>query len=248
MSVTSKYTPVAKEDTYKLIEAAQKGDQRARELIVHQNIGLVKNLAMKYTSPYYEPEDLMQVGFVGLVKAIDRFDTGYDVMFSTYAVPMILGEIKRFLRDDGKIKISRQLKMEMKNLKNIEQQYYNKYGKSPKVSYLAKEMGTSRERIMEILEAIDSLSNVESLDNEMIPEGMHGGQYVDEEEQNVNLIDLKTAIKDLAERERQIIVLRYFKDMTQQQIAGILGISQVQVSRIEKKVLNNMREKMKNAE
>lgn len=243
-----KYEPVAKEDTYRLIERAQEGDRKARELIVEQNIGLVKNLAMKYASGYYEPDDLMQVGFVGLVKAIDRFDTGFDVMFSTYAVPMILGEIKRFLRDDGKIKISRQLKTEMKNLKNIQQEYYNKYGKSPKISYLAKEMGVSRERIMEILEAIDSMSNIESLDNELIPEGMHGGNYVDEEQQNVELIDLKAAIKDLADRERQIIVLRYFKDMTQQQIAKVLGISQVQVSRIEKKVLNRMRERMEKIE
>ena len=240
-----KYEPVAKEDTYRLIERAQEGDRKARELIVEQNIGLVKNLAMKYASGYYEPDDLMQVGFVGLVKAIDRFDTGFDVMFSTYAVPMILGEIKRFLRDDGKIKISRQLKTEMKN---IQQEYYNKYGKSPKISYLAKEMGVSRERIMEILEAIDSMSNIESLDNELIPEGMHGGNYVDEEQQNVELIDLKAAIKDLADRERQIIVLRYFKDMTQQQIAKVLGISQVQVSRIEKKVLNRMRERMEKIE
>lgn len=242
--MTSKYTPIAKEDTYKLIEAAQKGDAEARELIVSQNIGLVKNLAMKYASNYYEPEDLMQVGFVGLVKAIDRFDCKFDVMFSTYAVPMILGEIKRFLRDDGKIKISRQLKTEMKNLKNIQQEYYNKYGKSPKISELAKALEVSSEHVVEILEAIDSLSNVESLDNTLIPEGMHGGQYVDEEAQNVNMIDLKAAIKELEERERQIIVLRYFKDMTQQQIAKVLGISQVQVSRIEKKVLLRMREKI----
>ena len=95
-----KYIPKAKEDTYRLIEKAQNGDKRAREEIVAQNIGLVKNLAMKYASGYYEPEDLMQVGFVGLVKAIDRFDMGFNVMFSTYAVPMILGEIKRYIRDD----------------------------------------------------------------------------------------------------------------------------------------------------
>lgn len=244
--MASKYVPIAKEDTYKLIEEAQNGNKDAREKIVDQNIGLVKNLAMKYVTGYYEPEDLMQVGFVGLIKAIDRFDTGFDVMFSTYAVPMILGEIKRFIRDDGRIKISRQLKTEMKNLKNIQQEYYNKYGKSPKVSYIAEKMEVSTERVMEILEAIDSLSNVESLDNQLIPEGMHGGQYVDEEQQNVDLIDLKNAIKDLENRERQIIVLRYFKDMTQQQIAGALGISQVQVSRIEKKVLKRMREKMEN--
>lgn len=242
--MSTKYVPIAKEDTYKLIEAAQQGDAQARELIVNQNIGLVKNLAMKYTSNYYEPEDLIQVGFVGLVKAIDRFDCKYDVMFSTYAVPMILGEIKRFIRDDGKIKVSRQLKTEMKELKNIQQEYYNKYGKSPKVSYLAERMGTGIEHVMDVLEAIDSLSNVESLDNTLIPEGMHGGDYVDEETQKIDMIDLKAAIRGLEERERQIIMLRYFKDMTQQQIAKVMGISQVQVSRIEKKVLLRMREKM----
>lgn len=246
--MSAKYVPVAKEDTYKLIDAAQKGDAQARELIVNQNIGLVKNLAMKYASNYYEPEDLIQVGFVGLVKAIDKFDCRFGVMFSTYAVPMILGEIKRFIRDDGKIKISRQLKTEMKNLKNIQQAYYNKYGKSPKVSYLASQMETSAEHVMEILEAIDSLSNVESLDNTLIPEGMHGGNYVDEEALNVDKMDLKAAIYELEDRERQIIMLRYFKDMTQQQIAKVMGISQVQVSRIEKKVLMRMREKMSKAE
>ena len=161
---------------------------------------------------------------------------------------MILGEIKRFIRDDGKIKISRQLKTEMKNLKNIQQEYYNKHGKSPKISFLAKALDTSSEHVMEILEAIDSLSNVESLDNTLIPEGMHGGYYVDEETQNVNLMDLKAAIGDLEDRERQIIMLRYFKDMTQQQIAKVMGISQVQVSRIEKKVLIRMREQMGKAE
>ncbi len=246
--MASKYTPAAKEDTYRLIAKAQSGDRAAREQVVAQNIGLVKNLALKYTSAYYEMEDLIQVGFVGLVKAIDRFDPEFGVMFSTYAVPMILGEIKRFLRDDGKIKLSRQLKTEMRNLKAFQQEYYNRYGKSPKISYLAQKMGISRERVMEVLEAIDSLSSIESLDNELIPEGMHGGNYVDEEQQNVELLDLKAAIRDLADRERQIIVLRYFRDMTQQQIASVLGISQVQVSRIEKKVLGRMREKMQKIE
>lgn len=169
-------------------------------------------------------------------------------LFKRIAVPMILGEIKRFLRDDGKIKLSRQLKTEMRNLKAFQQEYYNRYGKSPKISYLAQKMGISRERVMEVLEAIDSLSSIESLDNELIPEGMHGGNYVDEEQQNVELLDLKAAIRDLADRERQIIVLRYFRDMTQQQIASVLGISQVQVSRIEKKVLGRMREKMQKIE
>lgn len=242
--MTGKYVPVAKEDTYKLINEAQNGNQQAKEIIVNQNIGLVKNLAMKYAVGSYEPEDLIQVGFLGLVKAIDRFDTGYDVMFSTYAVPMILGEIKRYIRDDGKIKISRQLKIEMKNLKTIQQEYYNKYGKSPKISYLASKMEITNEHVMEILEAIDSLANVESLDNQLLPEGIRGGDYVDEEQINVNIIDLKTAIKQLEQRERQIITLRYFKDMTQQQVAKTMGISQVQVSRIEKKVLQQIKQKI----
>lgn len=242
--MSGRYEYVAKEDTYSLIEKAQAGDERARETVVAQNIGLVKKLAMKYASGYYEPEDLMQVGFMGLVKAIDRFDTGFDVMFSTYAVPMILGEIKRFIRDDGRIKVSRQLKTEMKNLKSIQQEYYNKYGKSPRISYLAEKMEVSSEKIMEILEAIDSLSNMESFDNEAAPEVIKSGDCAYEEEQNVDIIDLKEAIRSLEERERQVIVLRYFKDMTQQQIAKILGISQVQVSRIEKKVLENMKEQM----
>lgn len=242
--MASKYVPVAKEDTYRLIEEAQNGSQEAREKIVDQNIGLVKNLAMKYATGYYEPEDLMQVGFVGLIKAIDRFDTDFDVMFSTYAVPMILGEIKRFIRDDGRLKISRQLKTEIKNLKNVQQEYYNKFGVSPKISYIAEKMEVSAEHVMEILEAADSLANMESLDNQLIPEGMHGGACVDEEQQKAELIDLKNAIRELESRERQIIVLRYFKDMTQQQIARTLGISQVQVSRIEKKVLMRMKEKM----
>ena len=111
-------------------------------------------------------------------------------------------------------------KTEMKELKNLQQEYYNKYGKSPKVSYLASRMGVSAEHVMEVLEAIDSLSNVESLDNTLIPEGMHGGDYVDEEETNVDIMDLKEAIRELEDRERQIIVLRYFKDMTQQQPHG----------------------------
>ena len=116
------------------------------------------------------------------------------------------------------------------------------------MSYLASRMGVSAEHVMEVLEAIDSLSNVESLDNTLIPEGMHGGDYVDEEETNVDIMDLKEAIRELEDRERQIIVLRYYKDMTQQQIAKVMGISQVQVSRIEKKVLLRMREKMKKVE
>ncbi|MCI9598453.1 MAG: sigma-70 family RNA polymerase sigma factor [Firmicutes bacterium] len=244
--MASKYVPVKKEDTYALIEKAQQGDQEARELIVKQNTGLVKNLALKFTGSGYELDDLLQIGFMGLLKAIDRFDTKFDVMFSTYAVPMILGEIKRYIRDDGRIKVSRQLKIDMRNLKKIKEEYYNKHGTWPKLSYLSEEMGQPVEKILEILDAAEALANVESLDNSEISEGYREKKvsHISEEDRNINMIDLKMMIGTLSDRERQIIVLRYFKDMTQQQIAGKIGISQVQVSRIEKKVLKNMREQM----
>lgn len=244
--MASKYVPVKKEDTYALIEKAQQGDNDAREQIVNQNTGLVKNLALKFTGSGYELDDLLQIGFMGLLKAIDRFDTKFDVMFSTYAVPMILGEIKRYIRDDGKIKVSRQLKMEMRNLKRIKEEYYNKNGTWPKLSYLAEEMQLPVEKVLEILDAAEALANVESLDNSEISEGYREKKvsHISEEDKNISMIDLKMIISTLSERERQIIVLRYFKDMTQQQIAGKIGISQVQVSRIEKKVLQDMRRKM----
>ncbi len=244
--MASKYVPAKKEDTYALIERAQQGDQEARELIVAQNTGLVKNLALKFVGSGCELDDLLQIGFMGLLKAIDRFDTKFNVMFSTYAVPMILGEIKRYIRDDGRIKVSRQLKTDMRNLKKIREDYYNRHGSWPKLSYLSEQMGQPVEKILEILDAAEALTNVESLDNGEISEGYRERKvsHVSEEDRNVNLIDLKMMIGTLPERERQIIVLRYFKDMTQQQIAGKIGISQVQVSRIEKKVLQSMREQM----
>ena len=134
--MASKYVPVKKEDTYALIQRAQQGDRQACEQIVSQNTGLVKNLALKFAGSGYELEDLLQIGFMGLLKAIERFDMSFDVMFSTYAVPMILGEIKRYIRDDGKLKVSRQMKMDIRNLKRIKEEYYYKNGTWPKpVSY-----------------------------------------------------------------------------------------------------------------
>ena len=242
--MASKYVPVKKEDTYALIQRAQQGDRQACEQIVSQNTGLVKNLALKFAGSGYELEDLLQIGFMGLLKAIERFDM--SVMFSTYAVPMIMGEIKRYIRDDGKLKVSRQMKTDIRNLKRIKEEYYYKNGIWPKLSYLAREMEVPVEKVLEILDAAEALSNVESLDNSEISEGYREKKvsHISEEDRNIELIDLKMVIGSLSERERQVIVLRYFKDMTQQQIAGKMGISQVQVSRIEKKVLKSMREKM----
>ncbi len=244
--MSNRYVPVRKEDTYALIEKAQQGDRVSCEMIVQQNTGLVKNLALKYSGMGYELDDLLQIGFIGLLKAIERFDAGFDVMFSTYAVPMILGEIKRYIRDDGNIKVSRQLKTDMRNLRIIREEYYNRTGNPPKLSYLAEKMDTTVERILEILDASDRLSSIESFDNDEFMKGYREKKVnrESEEERNVSMIDLKNSINLLEERERQIIVLRYFKDMTQQQVAEKVGISQVQVSRIEKRVLQELREKM----
>ncbi|QHI73331.1 sigma-70 family RNA polymerase sigma factor [Aminipila terrae] len=238
------YTAIKKEDTYALIEKAKSGDETARELLVSQNTGLVKSLALKYAGAGYELEDLIQIGYMGLLKSIERFDSTYDVMFSTYAVPMILGEIKRYIRDDGRIKISRQMKMDIKRLKQARDELYYKIGSSPKLSELAEEMDMPVERVLEIMEADDALCNLQSIDD---PESVRqyssesSDNYESAEENIVDVICLKNIIGKLEDKERKIIVLRYFRDMTQQQIANLLGISQVQVSRIEKRVLENIR-------
>lgn len=235
----------AKQDTYRLIEEAQSGNEEAREKLIVENTGLVKNIALKYINSGYEFEDLLQIGFIGLLKAVDRFNTAYDVMFSTYAVPLILGEIKRHLRDDGRIKISRQIKQEVRYMKQVCDKFCHVHGRSPKISELAEEIGIDMDRLMLLMEAGDAMNAPESLDNPDRPETPSEGDYREYEEHRIDMIYLKSAIGMLEDRERQIIVLRYFKDMTQQQIADKLGISQVQVSRIEKKVLGRLRQQMK---
>lgn len=238
------YIPCSKEDTYDLIRKAQAGDDLAREQLVLQNTGLVKSIALKFTGTDHELDDLLQIGFIGLLKAVDRFETGYGVMFSTYAVPMILGEIKRYLRDDGRVKVSRQIKQDVRNMKRAQEAFCHAHGRSPKMSELAEQMEIGVDELLTLMEASDAMGNPESLDDPERQETPPDTPYRDQEEQQVDIIHLKGAIGRLSERERQIIVLRYFKDMTQQQIADRLGISQVQVSRIEKKVLANLRQEM----
>ena len=243
--MTGKYIPAAKEDVYELLRKAKEGDGEAREELVCRNIGLVKKLALKFTGNGYELDDLLQVGFIGLLKAVDRFDPSFDVMFSTYAVPMVLGELKRYLRDDGRIKMGRQMKQNVRTAKALREEFSKNHGRPPKISELAECMGVSAEEIGLILEAEDAMWNMESLDDPESTAAYTGDDfYQEKEERRADLIQLKSMIGKLEERDRQIIVLRYFKDMTQQEIAGRLGISQVQVSRIEKRILSGLREKM----
>lgn len=242
--MASSYVALSKEDTYDLIALAKEGDEAAREKLVSQNTGLVKNIALRFVGTGYELDDLLQIGFIGLLKAVDRFDSSYGVMFSTYAVPMILGEIRRYLRDDGRIKVGRQMKQDIRELKQAQDQFYHLHGRSPKLSELAEMMESNVEHVISIMEAGDALNNLESLDDPDRQERQNKELYMETEERNVDMIHLKSVIAKLSEKERQIIVLRYFKDMTQQQIADILGISQVQVSRIEKRVLAALRTEM----
>ena len=240
----NKYVPIPKEETYILVKKAQGGDEEAKGILLEQNTGLVKTLALKFLSPEHELEDLMQIGYMGLWKAIEHFDSTYDVMFSTYAVPMIMGEIKRYFRDNGRIKVSRSLKGEIVRLKRAEEEFVMRHGVNPRISQLAEIMDCDRNHIAELLEAREQIQNVASLDNQLVEKEYEQCHLQGSPESRLDHVMMKGALELLGERERKVILLRYFRDMTQQQIAGCMGISQVQVSRIEKKALQKLREKM----
>ncbi len=235
--MTYKYIPVSKEETYELIRRAQAGDEEARALLVEQNTGLVKKLALKFAAAEYETDDLIQLGYIGLLKAADKFDPQYNVMFSTYAVPMIMGEIRRFFRDSGRIKASRSLKSEISALKKAQDQLEKENGSRPRISEVAEAMGISVERVNEIMEAESALSGIASLDSRPVEEEYGARAVQGSPENDLDILMIREEIKGLGDKERQVIVLRYYRDMTQQEIARIMGISQVQVSRIEKRAL-----------
>ena len=228
-------------ETYRLIEAAQQGDEEARARLIRENTGLVSVSARKFSGGSYEYEDLMQIGYLGLLKAIDRFDPKFEVMFSTYAVPMIMGEIRRYLRDDGRIKMSRQLKQDVRLLKASEETFMHDKGRSPRIGELAEILEKTPEEVSEILEAKNTLCGIVSLDGEVFNDTVSTPRQFISDRDEADRLDLKNVIGRLGERERKIIVMRYFEDMTQQQTGQRLGISQVQVSRIEKKVLEKMK-------
>ena len=156
----------SREETYRLIDEAKNGNTAAKERLIEENTGLVSMAARRFAASGQDMEDMMQLGYIGLIKAIDRFDASYGVMFSTYAVPMIAGEIRRFLRDDGRIKISRQLKQDVKLLKRVEEEFLQKHGRSPRMSELAAAMGRSADDISEMLEARTAITATASMDDE----------------------------------------------------------------------------------
>lgn len=241
---TKKYN----EDLTRLLELAQKGDNAALEKIVEENIGLVHSIVRRFSGRGYETEDLFQIGSMGLVKAIKKFDAGFDVKFSTYAVPMIMGEIKRFIRDDGIIKVSRSIKELAVKALSVREKILNETNREPSVKELSKRLNESPE---DIALALDACLKPESIHSPICDDSADGKTLADRlescencEETVLNKVLVQQLIKDFGEREQKIILLRYFKQKTQAEIAQQLGISQVQVSRIEKNVLGLMREKL----
>ena len=227
--------------TQTLIRAAQAGDRSAAEQLVVENSGLIWSIARRYFGRGTEPDDLYQLGCVGFLKAVAGFDTAYGTQFSTYAVPKIAGEIRRFLRDDGQVKVSRSLKERAAQIHQTRTRLTGTLGREPAVSELAAELGLTPEEIAMaetatgMAESIQRESGEEgfSLEDVLCTDGM--------EDRILESLSLRNALSHLTERERMVIDLRYFHGLTQQKIAGLLGVSQVQVSRIEKKALTNLR-------
>ena len=239
---------VSYEDNLQLIPLAKEGNTEALNKLIEANLPLVTSISKKFTNRGYEYEDIYQIGCMGLVKAIKNFDEKYNVKFSTYAVPMIIGEIKRFLRDDGMIKVSRNVKSLAKKLHFDKEALTKKLNREPTVEELAQFSGMDKE---EILFALESSASMQYLYEVIHQDDGSPVLLIDKlsenavEDKNITeKIALKEALRNLDTKSRQIIVLRYFKDKTQIQVAKMLGISQVQVSRIEKKVLQEMRKQL----
>jgi len=234
------------EHTYEWIRKAQEGDKTAKEKLIEENSGLIWSIVKRFTGRA-EQDDLFQIGAIGLLKCIDKFDFRYQVKFSTYAVPMIMGEIRRYLRDDGTIKVSRGLKELSLRIRHTQEEYLKKENRELSVAELSEILKIEKE---EIFLAMESSKEVESLFRQpgnYEQEGFLIDKLIDPSEQD-NMMDnlfLKEALNRLNDRERNIILLRYFHDKTQMEVAKRLGISQVQVSRTEKKILRQMHEYMK---
>lgn len=234
------------EEVRKLISESQAGDRKARDYLVEKNVRLVWSVVQRFINRGYDPEDLFQIGSIGLIKAIDKFDLTYEVRFSTYAVPMIIGEIQRFIRDDGTIKVSRTLKELGHKVRRKKEELTKRFKRSPTVSEVALALEVTVEDVVQAEEAIRNPHSI----HETVYE--NGGEPItlldqiadDDDADWFDRILLEEAINRLTERERLIVYLRYFKDQTQTEVAERLSISQVQVSRLEKKILQEMKEQM----
>lgn len=229
-----------------LLKRVAAGDEMARKQLVEENVGLVHSIVGRFLNRGTEAEDLFQIGCVGLVRAAERFDVKFNVRFSTYAVPMIIGEIKRFLRDDGIIKVSRSMKELSYKANGLRERIIKETGREPSVSELAEKLDVSS---YELASALDSENSVQSI--YLKPDGSESRELLEKIEADedligdmINKVALRQIIEELGEREQKIVYLRYFNRYTQADVAKVLKISQVQVSRLEKSILLKMRKKI----
>ena len=234
------------EETFALVQQAKNGDDFAKEKLISMNSPLIKSIVKRYLNKGVEYDDLYQLGAMGFVKAINNYDSSFNVKFTTYAVPMIAGEIKRFLRDDGTIKVSRSIKHMAIEIKNFINEYSKRSLNSPSLEVIAKTLNYDINDVVLALEA-----NITPLSlNEKYNDTNDSPSIIDKLSDNfsVDSLNNKLALRDLIEtlnaREKQIIIMRYYLDKTQSEIAKELGVSQVQISRIENKVLNDMKDKL----
>lgn len=230
--------------TEELIHKAQNGDDLAKEKLVEENAGLIWAVTRRFLGRGTEAEDLYQLGCLGFLKAVDGFDLNYGTQFSTYAVPKISGEIRRFLRDDGAVKVSRSLKEQAAVIRTVRNQLTSALGREPTIAEISRQTGFSTE---EIALAETATSGTESIQKESGEEGFSLENILtdtESEEKMLEKIALRQAIAALPERESTVIRLRYFHGLTQQRVAKVLDVSQVQVSRIEKKAIGQLRELM----
>lgn len=241
-----------------MIKLAHNGDKEARDLLVNENVGLIWSIVKRFSGRGYEMEDLFQIGCIGILKAIDKFDITFNVQFSTYAVPMITGEIKRFLRDDGIIKVSRSLKENNYKISKAVGELSIKLNREPTIEEIAEKLEMSSEEIIMTMEAnieVESIHKtiyqndgneiflVDKISKDGISTSIENINISEDTEKDnlINHMVLKEIIEKLDPREKELIILRYYKDKTQVEVAKVLGISQVQVSRMEKKILLKMR-------
>jgi RNA polymerase sporulation-specific sigma factor len=241
----SKETYLTDQEVKELIKRSHLGDELARDTIVQKNIRLVWSVVQRFLNRGYEADDLFQIGCIGLLKSVDKFDLSYDVKFSTYAVPMIIGEIQRFIRDDGSVKVSRSLKEMGNKIRRARDDLSKTLGRVPTVNELAEKLEITAEEVVLAQEASRAPSSIHETvyENDGDPITLLD-QIAETESKWFDKIALNEAIRMLDERERLIVFLRYYKDQTQSEVAERLSISQVQVSRLEKKILKIMKDQM----
>lgn len=230
----------------RLIALSQSGDNLARDTLVQCNIRLVWSVVQRFMNRGYDPDDLFQIGCIGLLKSVDKFDLSYEVKFSTYAVPMIIGEIQRFLRDDGTLKVSRSMKELANKVRKASDDLSKTLGKIPTINEIAEYLGVTASDIVFAQEANRPLSSIHEtvFENDGDPITLMDQIADESDERWFDKLALTEAIDTLNERERLIVYLRYFRDQTQSEVARRLGISQVQVSRLEKKILQTIKDQI----